>query len=331
MVSGHFSNAIRFAFLVFIVLLFLVVVYTIWDNNRIVVVREEVQIENLPSEFEGYQILLLSDLHGKRFGESQQYITRLINNLDYDVIVIAGDMQDNQAEGMQPLLELLRGIEHETPVFYVAGNNGPFDLVPQTGEILPDGQVLQAEGVTLMPHPVKVDRGGQHIWFAPFFSYIIGLNQSRYPLRRSELSIDDASRATFGEIIVAHHTALTHAYEAISADDVMICVTHEPLLLTTLDTPLDIPHYDLILAGHYHGGQFRLPLIGPIFLWGTPAGFKGFFPEDDHISGLYIGQEIQQYISRGLGASGAVPIFKFRLFNTPEVNLITLSRMAASE
>jgi len=331
MVSGHLSSAIRLAFWVFTALLFLTVIYTIWDNNRIIVIQQEVLIENLPSEFEGYKILLLSDLHGKRFGESQTQITRLINSLDYDVMVIAGDMQKNQVEGMKPLLELLRGIDRETPVFYVAGNNGPFDLVVQTGEILPDGQVLQAEGVTLMTHPVKVDRGGQHIWFAPYFSYIIGSTQSQYPQSRSESSIDDESLATFSEKMIAHHTELTHAYEAISSDDVMICVTHEPLLFKILDEPLDIPYFDLILAGHYHGGQFRLPLIGPIFMWGTPTGYRGFFPEDDHISGLYIGQDIQQYISRGLGASGSIPIFSFRLFNTPEMNVITLSSMAASE
>jgi predicted MPP superfamily phosphohydrolase len=55
----------------------------------------------------------------------------------------------------------------------------------------------------------------------------------------------------------------------------------------------------------------------------TLAGY-GLFPPQGLVSGLYIGNGIQQYVSRGLGASSRIPFLTFRLFDTPEINLITL-------
>jgi len=330
MILSQIFLTIKHILLIITGLIIITIIYSIWDNNRIIVIQQEVQIENLPPEFENYKILLLSDLHGKRFGESQQYITRLINDLDYDVIVIAGDSQDNKTEGIVPLLELLHGIDRQTPIFYVAGNNGPFDSVVETGEILEDGQTLQTEGVSLMTLPVQIKKGEQHIWFVPYFSYQQAIGQEDLAQEGNETA-QNGSESTFYERMLNHQAELRQAFEAINNEEVMICVTHEPLLPHRLDEPINIPVYDLVLAGHYHGGQYRLPFIGPIFLWGIPSEYHGFFPGDTFISGLYIGKSIQQYISRGLGASGFIPMQKFRLFNTPEINLIILTNMVHSD
>ena len=71
--------------------------------------------------------------------------------------------------------------------------------------------------------------------------------------------------------------------------------------------------FDLVLAGHAHGGQFRLPGIGG--LW---APGQGLFPEYD--AGLYQQGGTAMAVSRGLGNS----LFPFRVNNRPEIVAITL-------
>ena len=71
--------------------------------------------------------------------------------------------------------------------------------------------------------------------------------------------------------------------------------------------------YELVLSGHAHGGQFRLPLLGGLYAPG-----QGFFPEYD--SGVYSCGCTDMIVSRGVGNS----IIPVRIFNRPEVSLIEL-------
>ena len=71
---------------------------------------------------------------------------------------------------------------------------------------------------------------------------------------------------------------------------------------------------DLVLCGHAHGGQFRLPFIG-----GLVAPNQGLFPKYD--SGLYTDGKTNMVVSRGLGNS----IIPFRFNNRPEVVLVELN------
>ena len=70
----------------------MVILYNVYDNNRIKVVEQTINIKDLLSEFEGFKILQISDLHGKRFGDNQDKLVSLINSIDYNIIVITGDM-----------------------------------------------------------------------------------------------------------------------------------------------------------------------------------------------------------------------------------------------
>ena len=65
---------------------------------------------------------------------------------------------------------------------------------------------------------------------------------------------------------------------------------------------------DLVLSGHMHGGQFRVPFLGGLY-----APSHGFFPEYD--AGLYTKSDTDMIVSRGLGNS----IFPIRINNRPEI------------
>ncbi len=157
--------------------------YTIMDNNSVNVIHQTVKITGLPPEFEGFTILQITDLHGKRFGTSQQELSGIINSLDYDVIAINGDMQESRNKDTAPFLEVLRGIDKKTPIFYISGNTGPYDIYygtngvkrqysldMATGEVLPFGKRLQSLGVTLLNQPISIERDGARVWFATDFS-----------------------------------------------------------------------------------------------------------------------------------------------------------------
>ena len=74
----------------------IIVIYNIFDNNRIKVVEQEVEVVDLPEEFEGFKILQIADLHGKTFGKNQKRLLKKMNAIDYDMIAICGDMMDKQ-------------------------------------------------------------------------------------------------------------------------------------------------------------------------------------------------------------------------------------------
>jgi len=267
----------------------------------------------------------LSDLHGKRFGDQQQKLLGLISGADFDAVYIAGDMQASDSSGFEPLLEIIAGLPGDVPVFYVEGNWGPYDSDPITGEVLEAGKILKSYGVTLLTQPIKIQRGDEFIWFVPGFSY--SLNQKWLDTSISKLAAtSDPLVSTYFSHTLEFQSMLLKTISEIPMEDVVIGLAHIPLSKESLDSLYDYPPYDLIIAGHFHGGQIRLPLLGAVYVPDNNSSLHGFFPDNHYISGLYAGKAAQQYISRGLGSTGIIPMLKFRLFNTPEVNLITLQK-----
>ena len=79
----------RIAAAILILLLF-IIGYQAYDNNRITVAEDIVYIPDLPSAFEDFTILQITDLHGKRFGQNQVNLISQINALEYDMIAVTG-------------------------------------------------------------------------------------------------------------------------------------------------------------------------------------------------------------------------------------------------
>ena len=92
-------------------------------------------------------------------------------------------------------------------------------------------------------------------------------------------------------------------------EKVTILLSHRPELLKTYAAN----GVDLVLTGHAHGGQVRLPFIGPIY---SPS--QGLFPK--LTSGLYREGETQMFVSRGIG-NGIAP---YRFNDGPELAVLVL-------
>jgi hypothetical protein len=306
--------------------------YTAYDNQRFIVVEHELTLPRLPASFDGFRILLISDMHGSTFGERQERLVNAINRLDYDLIAFAGDMGNSlygtaDPASPQAVLDLLDGLTDKTYVFWVDGNWGPYALDSAAGSFgeIPTsfGAQLQARGVRLLALPFAIPRGADRLWITP---------------RLSE-AVFEWDRQTFEALDYPQfepaHAKAVQAYQALRlSSEVKILLTHFPL-------PVNLPpaetarwqelDYDLILAGHYHGGQVRLPFIGALYIPTSTTGLggTGYLPDQDIVKGVSYFEGTPQVVSAGLGASSPVRWLRFRLFNTPEINLITLRSPAA--
>ena len=82
---------------------------------------------------------------------------------------------------------------------------------------------------------------------------------------------------------------------------------------------------ELILAGHYCGGVWRLPLLGAFYIPNSTAPRYGWFPAQTDAAGLSSTGETQLYISRGLSVCSDAPLMAFRLLNRPQISILTLT------
>ena len=302
-----------------------------YDNSRIAVKEQEIYIENLPQAFDGFRILQISDLNGKFFDKKQLKLIRAVNGLDYDMVAITGDMNafptDNIKESAA-VLTLLNGMTNRELVFWVDGDTGPFALEAvgeaKTGELTEMGEILSAPeyGCKILREPYAIEREGERIWIVP--------RLSGAELERVYGSLDEAAAGGRENLTAmqAYREASQKWLEQLKNNgEVKILLNHHPLPAGLSEAEWQSQEqldYDLILAGHNLGGQYRIPGYGAFFLRDPQTGKRVFFPRQSEVMGLTEVNGIPQYISAGLGAGHEIRILSFRIFIRPELNLITL-------
>jgi predicted MPP superfamily phosphohydrolase len=323
----RFTRKRLLIFLFFAILIMVVILYTIIDNNRFKVVRQDVVIPELPLQFEGYTILQISDLHSQQFGKNDIDLITAINNLDYDLIAVTGDVQSHYNRDLQPVFNLLDDVNQRDGLLCTSGNVDPYFVDFYIGQVTVEGKTMQSHGCTLLDRPFFVERDGARIWFSELFDD--RRRESWRTRQRPAGPLDVNYDPDVANALHAIYKAeIDDIFSGITADSTLIGITHYPVTQAVLDDPTHdgmLP-FDLILAGHYHGGQFRVPFVGALYVPIPSNRREGLFPDQRIVSGLYTSNGMQQYVSRGLGAGGPVPLLSFRLFNTPEINLLTLHR-----
>ncbi len=317
-------------FLILVVLVVTSIVYNIYDNGRFIVVEQDISISKLPKDFDGYRILQISDLHSQYFGDNQEELISAINSLEYDCIVFTGDMNkdiESDLPSSQAVIDLIEGIQKKDTMLWVDGNTGPFAIEAlggsHTGEVTSIGEQLEKKGVQILLSPVRIEKNGQNIWFVPELSKMdILMNYSSVPEDRFENSEQY-------EKVIAYGNSLQEWYEQLNNNgDVKIRINHFPMQANLSKEQWDSTgylDYALSICGHYHGGQVRVPFYGALYIPSPTSGIhNGYFPNQKEVKGLNQIAGMQQYISAGLGASNSIAFLDFRIFDTPEINLITL-------
>lgn len=253
-------------------------------DMRLEVVHYRVSSKKLPKEFDGLRIMQLSDYHS----DTVPGILEAIRAEEPDLIFTTGDMADDKGSYL-PAVRLFRQLSAIAPTFAISGNH---EIWRTDYEDFVDE--VTAAGVTfLRDNTVTLSFGNAEIALSgiedPFS------REGSVMKQNVEKSLDSLS---------------------INKNMYNILLFHRANMFDTIKNK----GFDLVLAGHMHGGQFRLPtgqgLVSPKSSMGSNSPL--LFPK--YFGGQYEHNGTTMLVNRGLGNPMIIP----RLFNRPEATLITL-------
>lgn len=288
-------RALVLAALALAVLAALLLAGNAWANARVWNARVEIRDEKIPAAFDGFVLCQVSDVHNEARGEGNAALLRALREAAPDLICITGDFLDSRRTDLDFALELAGQLAEIAPAVYVTGNHEArrMDLSALEAGLAARGvQVLRDDWTPLA-------RGGEEI-------ALLGLDDPGFAAGE-DWTLSEGLDQT---------QARLSALLAQAGDRFSLVLSHRPELL---------PAYadagaDLVLSGHAHGGQVRLPGIGGLFAPG-----QGILPR--LTSGVHARGETRLVVSRGLGNSA----FPLRVFNPPEIVTVTLRADAEGE
>jgi uncharacterized protein len=279
--------------MILVLVLFVVIMACVllWETKALSLEEAEVPIEGLPQAFDGFRIVLLSDMHGRRFSNTGKEAAA-VAGAKPDMIAVTGDFVHSKPEEMSNVQPFIRTLTEIAPVYAVSGNHDHKAGWP-TIEI-----ELKKAGVNILENThVRLTRGDDSLILA---------------------GVGDP------------HTGRGHLMEALPLhiDSIVILLAHAPTWFEpgrqgpVLSDPAiarleQLQQVSLTLAGHTHGGQIKLPFVGAL----TTASGR-LWPET-HIEGLSWEGHGWLYITRGIG-QGTLPGVRFMARR--EVTVLTLHR-----
>ena len=267
------------------ILLFIVFIIAIWGNTALEVTQITISNNRIPSAFSGFRIAQVSDLHNAEFGENNEILLQKLAESKPDIIVITGDLVDASHTDLNAAIVFVEKATVIAPIYYVTGNHEA--NITQYDDLK---ERLEAVGVIVLEDEgVLLEREGKQL-------SLIGLSDPDFTIKGD----------LFGEVPAMVATKLKGME---IQETYTILLSHRPELLETYV----YCGIDLVLSGHAHGGQFRLPFVG-----GLIAPNQGFFPKYD--AGVYKEANTDLVVSRGIGNS----IIPIRFNNRPEIVLVTL-------
>lgn len=261
------------------------IIWIVWGNTTLELTAYTISSSRLPKSFDGYRIAQVSDLHNTQMGKDNRELLAMLTEVKPDMIAITGDLIDSRHTDMTVALDFIREAVKLAPVYYVTGNH---EARIEAYEAFSSG--MEAAGVSLLENRrTEICVNGETIT-------LLGIHDPSF--HTNSLLTDEA------DVIAAN-------LDALRTDDgsYTILLAHRPELFDTYAKR----EIDLVLSGHAHGGQFRLPAIGGLF---SPN--QGLFPKYD--AGLYTEGRTNMLVSRGIGNS----LLPIRINNRPEVVLIEL-------
>lgn len=270
-------------FIFFVLLVILVFIYSTYVGTAGLITKEYTLYDyDLPEEFDGLKIVHFSDLHFKRAINIKKInqIVEEINLINPDIVVFTGDLIDKDMEVVESdyssLTEAFKKINARYGKFAVLGNHDYLNK-DKIIKLFSDSEFKYLEN----NYETIISKSNHNI-------YVMGLGDVLY-------NMDDMFRMS---------------NSLLDDDGFKIVLVHEP------DVSDDIVEYvnpDLILGGHSHNGQFRLPFIGALY---TPNGAKKYYDE------YYKLDDTSLYISSGVGVSN----LNIRFFNRPSINFYRINK-----
>ncbi len=345
-----FGREIRFWPLIILIALVLLASGVILNNSNLTLTEQTVTVVGLPEDLEGYRIVVMSDMNGRRFGDGQNMLLRALNGLKYDAIFCLGDMV-GKGGSPEPFWEFLEGLRNPDKVYFICGDCDPGPYVKQVrgtegvlSQLVLEDWILGAieRGAHYVDAPVSLQVRNAKLWITPAtmlnFETTATLKSWEEQTEQEEDGVVSGVSGDYATLPITTYRrrlaqTLYDAQRTMSSVDLHISLAHEvpsdEYIYTsgTHDTSADrfLAPADLILAGHYCGGVWRLPLLGAFYVPDRTLDRNGWFPKQERVAGLSMVEETQVYITRGMSSNGAVPLMPFRLFNAPEISVLTLT------
>ncbi|MED4581526.1 metallophosphoesterase [Brevibacillus choshinensis] len=248
-----------------------------WERQWIEVTRVPIDLPGIPIAFRGTKLVHFSDLHLGHYCEPKdvQHVVDLIMRERPDLICFTGDLVDESTRYLSVIVPILQQLQAPLGKFAVLGNH---DYRLQEQNVV--RSTFASSGFEVMDNRhLRLDKQGSSLYIAGIDDVLFG--------------VPDVSRAV----------------SEIPEGETVILLAHEP---DFADEAAAFPVH-LQLSGHSHGGQVRIPLMGPVL---TPK------LSQKYVQGLYgvNNSQMQVYTTRGIGTT----ILPIRFFCRPEVTVITL-------
>jgi len=278
----------KWLFIIFLIILFIIVYARYIGTMGFDTKEYTIESSDVPSGFDGIKIVHFSDLHYNRAItlEKVKSIVSEINLIKPDIVVFTGDLIDKDvtltSDDYSKLSNVLGKINSKYGNYAILGNH---DYQNQENVI----KVFENSGFKYLDNEYDIIYNNLNEEI-----FIGGINTVSY-------NLDDIEKT------------LSYLSENNSVDYKIVLV-HEPDISDEIVKDYSV---NLILAGHSHNGQVRLPIIGAIY---TPPYSKKYYDNYYNLDGTSL------YISSGIGVSTV----NYRLWNRPSINFYRLNKEASS-
>lgn len=274
-------------FILFLIIGILVFLYGVFIAAKNFKINEyKIESDTITSMYEGLKIVQISDIHyGNSIKKKElNKIIESVNKIKPDLIFFTGDLIDYKLNEKQhkEIVEAFNKLEAKLGKYAVSGNHDYF--YEKWNEIIEEMGFYNLNDTYVEIYNNSTDS-----------IFVAGISDNIY----STKNIKDKSETIFSYL--NNEEEKHHIYK--------ILLMHEPDYIEDID----YNQFNLILSGHSHNGQVRLPIIGSLY---TPIGSKKYKEE------YYKINNTELYISNGLGTT-LIPI---RLFNNPSFSLYRLTK-----
>ncbi len=261
-------------------ILICVIVLLLGLSTKIKVVNYNISSEEIQNKV---KIAVLTDLHSCKYGENQEDLIKVLDAENPDVVLLVGDIYDDVMPNENTSV-LLNDLSQKYPMYYVTGNHEYWsDDIDTVLNLISSFNIKILDGAT---ETLVVN--GQEINFC---------------------GITDPDVVTYTDEGTSIRNQLENLKDVNKNGNFTVLLAHRPELIETYKEY----DFDLVVSGHAHGGQWRIPLI----LNGLYAPNQGFFPK--YAGGFYEFENMDFIVSRGLAKeSTRVP----RFYNRPEVVIV---------
>ena len=227
------------------------------------------------------RLVVLSDLHNKEFGEQNIELVERVEKLSPDLILLAGDMVNKFEDRTDVAVDLCRRLVEIAPVYYGIGNH--------------EGNMMYVNGLRI--DGLLREVGAKVL-----------INQSEdIVVQDTPVSVGSVSTS----VLDFDEYSAPFVAEFEQKDTLKILIAHCPDLFYEKMADVNV---DLSVAGHFHGGQVRLPIIGGVYAIG-----QGLLPK--YCDGMFTLTNGHLFVTRGLGSSHSFP----RINNRPEIAVIDVN------